>query len=189
MEQRHHVARTPNFARAQQLLSARVEADPDRVARTEEAIAVDMLGADVALEDMRARATCYSRHRDLTAFAATEAFANALSAAIADALAVSDIKTKQSKYDLLFATPTMFKDLWVTRQVADSLGVQYDFYAQQAVSYWFAQGHGRSPRPSQLRDAHVVRHVIEAWSMHQLAAHDIAGATDSVVASEGAEHI
>lgn len=159
------------YARAQRLITARANPDPAAATHAEVAIASELLDTSIIERDIDARARCHPQYRDLTPFAATEAFALALHAAMVQfAIKTAGKPPKPGKYDLLFATPVMAKDVWVTRQVVDDLGITYDFYAQQAIAYWIAQGNTRIPRPTQLGAPDVVAHVLSLWARQQLAA-------------------
>ena len=171
MQHRNHRSLTTNYARAQGLITARADSDPDVATRTETAVASDLLDASIIDRDAGVRPRCNSEFHDLTPFAATEAFARALHAAMMQfAVQTAGKAPKAGKYDLLFATPVMFKDVWVTRQVVDDLGIPYDYYVQQALAYRNAQGNTRIPRPTQLCAPDVVAHVLRQWAQHQVAA-------------------
>lgn len=160
-----------NYNRAQRLINARANPDPDAAAQAESAIAAELLDPIVVERDRDVRPRSHSEHAALTPFGATEAFARALRMAMTQfATHTAGRAPKPGKYDLMFVTPVMFKDIWTVRQVVDELGVSYDFYAQQAIAYWIARGNTRVPRPTQLCAPDVVAHVLQQWVHRQSAA-------------------
>jgi hypothetical protein len=153
-----------NIHRVKQLIATRKSGDIDQIQLVENAIALAIVGPDLALRDKDVRSTAHPQHGDLTGFAATETFARIFHRAIADFATQRGIRAPTyGKYDLLFITPMMFKDLWVTRQLVDELGIPYDYYLRYAIAYWVATGHNRIPRPTQLRTSDVIAHVVEQW--------------------------
>ena len=170
MQHRNYRSLTTNYTRAQRLITARANPDPAVATHTEAAIASEVMDAAIIGRDAVVRTRCHPQYRGLTSFAATEAFAKALHAAMVQfAVQTAGKAPKSGKYDLLFATPVMFKDTWITRQVVDDLGISYDYYVQQAIAYWIARGNTRIPRPTQLCAPDVVAYVLGQWARRQVA--------------------
>lgn len=173
---------TANYTRAQRVITARAHPDPDVAAREEAAIAGELLEPAVTNLDNHVRSRCHPKHRHMTAFAATEAFATELNRAMTQlAMEVGAKAPTAGKYDPRFSKSGMFKDVWATRQVVDRLGIPYEFFVQQAIAYWVGELHPRAPRPTQLCSTDVVAHVLTRWA--EVAAREarVSSATDSQV--------
>lgn len=148
-----------SYARAKRLITVRQVGDAEAIREVETAIASELVGPELLARDA-AQAT----QSDWTPFASTEAFARAFHAAVSHLVAQRGARPPAfGKYDPLFASPMMFKDLWVTRQVVDELGMPYDAYLRGAITYWVACNQARTPRPTQLRTPDVIAHVMHVW--------------------------
>lgn len=171
MQHRYNRSTTTNYNRANRLITARANPDPGAATQAEADIASELLDLSIIERDAVVRAQCHAQHSALTPFAATEAFSKALHAAMVHFAGQTAGKApKSGKYDLLFATPVMFSDVWATRQIVDGFGIPYDHYVQQALAYWVACGNTRIPRPTQLCAPDVVTRVLSQWAA--MANHD-----------------
>jgi len=152
------------LTRAKQLIEARM-ADPAAAASIETAIATDLLGPDTSARDADVRPLTYPQHGYLSPMAAAEAFGQAFERGLANLAANLNVKVpKRGKYHPLFATPTLFREVWRARQVVDELGIPYGFYVEHALLRWHELGNKRMPRPSQLTSPDIAMHVIECWA-------------------------
>ncbi|MDR7099166.1 hypothetical protein J2X04_001513 [Lysobacter niabensis] len=153
-----------NLTRARQIIEART-VDPETAVRIEQAIALSLLGPYTIARDEVVRPVAHPDHRGLAPMAATEAFAHALHAALVPFAQRAGIKSpKPGKYDPLFTTPTLFREVWRTRQAVDELGIPYAYYCTQAVGRWTALGVSRMPRPSGLTASDIAAHVLTNWN-------------------------
>lgn len=155
---------TTRLTRAKQLIEARM-ADPTVAASIETAVATDLLGPDTLARDADVRPATYPQHGYLSPMAATEASAQAFERGLANLAANLQVKApKRGKYHPLFATPTLFREVWRARQVVDELCIPYGFYVEHALLRWHERGNKRMPRPSQLTSPDIAMHVIECWA-------------------------
>jgi hypothetical protein len=158
------VTKMANISRAKRIIEARA-VGPEAATSTEQTVAAELLSESTIVRDATARASAHPDYRDLSPFASTEAFAKALQAAMTAFAVKMGVKApKPGKYDLLFATPTLFREVWLARQAIDETGIPYDFYCANAIEYyWLALDNDRTPRPSKLTAADVSGYVMQQW--------------------------
>ncbi|GAB3091338.1 hypothetical protein [Lysobacter terrae] len=150
--------------RAKRIIEAR-KAGPEAAATVEQAIALELLSLETANRDQIVRPLTYPQHGYLSPMAATEAFAQELQRALVTLASNIKVKApKPDKYNPLVATPTLFREVWHTRQAVDELGIPYWFYVEYAVLRWYELGNKRMPRPSQLTSPDIAMHVMGLWS-------------------------
>lgn len=172
-----------SLTRAKQIIEART-ADLAAAASIEQSIAMDLLGPDTIARDAVVRPLAHTDHTAGSSMLATEAFAHALEAALTTYAIVVGVKDpKPGKYDPLFATPTLFREVWLARQVVDELGIPYDFYCEHAVGCWIDMDAGRMPRPSRLVLPDIAGQVMALWAAHYKQTQQTSSGLDSDVAA------
>lgn len=153
-----------NLTRAKRIIDART-AGSASAASVEQAIALELLGADAISHDQDVRLLTFPQHGYLSPMAATEAFAQELQRGLTALASNLEIKSpKRGKYHPMVATPTLFREVWRMRQSVDGLGIPYWFYVEYATLRWHELGTKRMPRPSQLTSPDIAMYVMECWA-------------------------
>ncbi|GJE46614.1 hypothetical protein F6X53_19225 [Methylobacterium soli] len=67
----------------------------------------------------------------------------------------------------LWSSGREFNSVWRARQVADGLGLPYDFFIREAMEAAFRRGFKRPPRPNQLYHESFGPPILEAWAERQ----------------------
>lgn len=129
-----------------------------------DAIAQELIGAALN-KDEAVRPRAYPDTGYMTPYEATVSFAVEVHRAISwHASNMGRPAPELTKYHPAYATPAMFKDVWEARQLCDSVGLPYFFFAQQAVMHWESLRKDRLPRPTQLCSPNVMAHVASLWA-------------------------
>ncbi len=160
--------------RAKRVIDAHIFA-PETAYEVEEAVARELLSIETIQRDAVVRPLTHADHGEQSPMEATSAFGKALEQAMTThADAVGRKAPKRGKYDPLFSTKALFREVWRARQAVDELGIPYEFYCASAVTcYWLDPRNKRNPRPSRLLGADIREHVMKKWAGLQRAARNM----------------
>lgn len=139
--------------RAARLFQAR-RASFEELARVQAEIAREMLPSEVLHNDAACADLRSVEYRDGTAFEATAGLGKAIGVRL-----ITDPK----RYDLRICEPSMFRSLWVARQMIDKTGIAYGTYIDMAVSYLRDVCKKKRITPKMLVSAEVQMHVMDHY--------------------------
>lgn len=154
-----------DYSRTRGIYETRSEEDIQERSRQQREVLEEHLGTEILNFDEVCRNGDGASFGDRTAFEATEQFAGLLHNMLCKfAENIHSAAPPLERYSPYTATPRMLKAIWRARQLADYLGIPYDFFIQQACLYLYGQSKARLAVPSQLTRPDVVRHVVDMWT-------------------------
>lgn len=109
-------------------------------------------------------------YRFLPAVDATELFARAYTTSFRKkwrAYRDREEADRKRPLKLLFTDRSEFTSLWRARLVADSLGVPYEFFIDQAIDAAAGRNCRKFPRPNQLAHDFNLPRILAAWEQHR----------------------